>query len=276
MLDVVLALLGAGTILALVTLERGAANVAPPPVGGAQAAKETRAAARDRPTPPGSNEFANERDRMVTRTIERPWDGRTAVKAGVVIEAMRAAPRHAFVPPGRRRQAYADSPLPIGHGQTISQPYIVALMTELLGLTPESKVLEIGTGSGYQAAVLAHLTPHVYSVEIIEPLAKRAAKALREQGYTEVKTLRADGYFGWKEHAPFDAIIVTCAAGHLPPPLWEQLEPGGRIVIPIGGPHEVQRLIVVSKTPEGKRHSRTVIPVRFVPMTGETDKGERP
>lgn len=208
---------------------------------------------------------------MVTQTIEHPLDLRTPVAHKGVLNAMRSVPRHVFIPRNVRRLAYTDSPLPIGHGQTISQPYIVALMTELLQLTPESKVLEIGTGSGYQAAVLAHLTPHVYSVEIIKPLAERAAQTLRRQGYHMVKTRRADGYFGWKEHAPYDVIIVTCAAGHLPPPLWEQLKPGGRIVIPIGGPYEVQRLIVLTKTEEGKRRSRTVISVRFVPMTREKE-----
>ncbi|MHC4066771.1 MAG: protein-L-isoaspartate(D-aspartate) O-methyltransferase, partial [Planctomycetota bacterium] len=173
---------------------------------------------------------------MVRDQIEHPRFGGMAVTDQRVLEAMRHCPRHAFVPKLRRGQAYADSPLPIGHGQTISQPYMVAIMTELLELTPETKVLEIGTGSGYQAAVLAHLTPQVYTIEIIEPLAKRAQKVLRQQQYTEVNCRHADGYFGWKEEAPFDAIIVTCAAGHLPPPLWEQLKPGGRIVIPIGGP----------------------------------------
>lgn len=193
-----------------------------------------------------------------------------------MLAAMQAVPRHAFVPEHIRRRAYVDSPLPIGHGQTISQPYIVASMTELLQLTPESKVLEIGTGSGYQAAVLAEITPHVYTVEIIKPLAERAATTLREQGYKKVKTLRADGYFGWKEHAPYDAIIVTCAAGHLPPPLWEQLKPEGRIVIPIGGQHEIQRLIVVTKTAEGKRKSKSIMPVRFVPLTRDSEGGDKP
>jgi protein-L-isoaspartate(D-aspartate) O-methyltransferase len=211
---------------------------------------------------------------MVRSQIERPWDLRGGVKNKAVCDAMRAVPRHAFVPEDVRRLAYTDSPLPIGYGQTISQPYIVALMTELLELTPDAKVLEIGTGSGYQAAVLAHLTPHVYTVEIIKPLAERAERTLREQGYTEVKCRHADGYFGWEEVGPFDAIIVTCAAGHLPPPLWEQLKPGGRIAIPIGGPYEVQRLVLITKTPEGKRLSKTVLSVRFVPLTREFDPTE--
>lgn len=257
------------SFLLLISFNGGA--VQDPTAEGDTAAKDDAQPARNRPAPPASTEFTETRNRMVTGTIERPWDGRARVKDKNVLAAVRAVPRHAFVPPDMRRRAYADSPLPIGHGQTISQPYIVALMTELLELTPESKVLEIGTGSGYQAAVLAHLTPHVYTIEIIKPLAESAAQALGKQGYAEVKTRRADGYFGWKKEAPFDAIIVTCASGHLPPPLWEQLKPGGRIVIPIGGPHEVQRLIVVTKTPEGKRRSRTVTAVRFVPLTRDTE-----
>jgi protein-L-isoaspartate(D-aspartate) O-methyltransferase len=231
--------------------------------------------ARSRPAAPAASEFAKERDAMVTRQIERPWDGRTRVKDKAVLAAMRAVPRHAFVPARSRKSAHADSPLPIGHGQTISQPYIVALMTELLELKPEAKVLEIGTGSGYQAAVLAHLTPNVSTVEIIEALAARAKRTLKEQGYTEVKCSWGDGYFGWEEEAPFDGIIVTCAAGHLPPSLWKQLEPGGAIVIPIGGPYEVQRLVKITKTPEGKRLSKTIIPVRFVPLTRESDADKR-
>ena len=226
------------------------------------------------PVPRGAKERLEERRRMVETQISRPKDGRTPVKDEKVLKAMRAVPRHVFVPDPVRRSAYRDGPLSIGRGQTISQPYIVARMTELLGIGPDSKVLEVGTGSGYQAAVLAHLTPHVHSIEIIEPLATRAAKALREQGYDRVKTRRADGYFGWAEKGPFDAIIVTCAAGHLPPPLWKQLKPGGRIVIPIGGPFEVQRLVVVEKTKEGKRRSKAVMAVRFVPLTGTVRDGK--
>jgi protein-L-isoaspartate(D-aspartate) O-methyltransferase len=203
---------------------------------------------------------------MVEAQIARGRDGRTPVKSEAVLEAMRAVPRHVFVPAELREQAYADSPLPIGQGQTISQPYIVALMTEHLDLKPDSRVLEIGTGSGYQAAVLAHLTPHVYTVEILEPLARKAKATLAEQGYKEVECRPGDGYHGWPEKGPFDGIIVTCAAGHLPPPLWEQLKPGGRILIPIGGPYEVQRLVLITKTEDGKRRSKTLLPVRFVPL----------
>lgn len=229
----------------------------------------TSSGPRETPMPLAAGERVKARTDMVTATISRPRDRRTAVTDEAVVAAMRAVPRHVFMPVSVRHRAYADLPIPIGHGQTISQPYIVALMTEQLELSSESKVLEIGTGSGYQAAVLAHLTPHVYTVEIIKPLAVRAARTLTEQGYASVQTRRADGYFGWAEHAPYDAVIVTCAAGHLPPPLWEQLKPGGRIVIPIGSPHEVQRLVLLTKTPEGKRRSRTITAVRFVPLTRE-------
>jgi protein-L-isoaspartate(D-aspartate) O-methyltransferase len=194
---------------------------------------------------------------------------RDPVTDKAVIEAMRAVPRHVFVPEKHQSRAYDDTPLPIGHGQTISQPYMVAVMTELLELTPESTVLEIGTGSGYQAAVLAQLTPHVYTIEIIGPLAEQSTRTLEEQGYSEVQTRHADGYYGWPEAGPFDAIIVTCAAGHLPSPLWDQLAPGGRIVIPIGGVYSVQRLVVIQKTPDGKRTSESLMGVRFVPMTGQ-------
>lgn len=206
---------------------------------------------------------------MVRTQMARPPTHRSPVKNDAVLDAMRSVPRHAFVPPSHQKRAYDDTPLPIGHGQTISQPYMVAAMTELLEIGPESKVLEIGTGSGYQAAVLAHLTPHVYTIEIIEPLATRSVQTLVECGYDSVKTRHADGYFGWESEAPFDAIIVTCAAGHLPPPLWDQLRPGGRIVIPIGSPFSVQRLVVVEKAEDGKRRSETVMGVRFVPMTGQ-------
>jgi protein-L-isoaspartate(D-aspartate) O-methyltransferase len=215
---------------------------------------------------------ADERAAMVSQQIAEPADGRQRVTDESVLGAMRAVPRHEFVPENRRRAAYSDHALPIGHGQTISQPYIVALMTELLKIGPESKVLEIGTGSGYQAAVLAHLTPNVFTIEIVKPLHERARRVLKEQGYDGVTCRTADGYFGWAEHAPFDAIIVTCAAGHLPPALWEQLKPGGRIVIPIGGPYEVQRLVVLSKEADGSRRSQTVTAVRFVPMTGEAQR----
>jgi len=220
------------------------------------------------PSPPASAEGQEARATLVQEYISDPGDIRDAVRDERVLEAMRTVPRHEFVPADVRRFAYRDSPLPIGHGQTISQPYIVALMTAHLELERGEKVLEIGTGSGYQAAVLGQLTPHVYSIEIIEPLAERARRVLDEQGYDHVETRHADGYHGWPEQAPFDAIIVTAAAGHVPPPLWDQLAPGGRMVIPIGGTHQIQRLVLLEKRPDGSRRSETLTSVRFVPMTG--------
>ena len=221
------------------------------------------------PAPPAAEEYVQERHRMVRTQIENPGPFTPPVKNAAVLEAMRVVPRHAFVPVPLRGSAYDDTPLPIGHGQTISQPYIVAAMTELLEVGAGSKVLEIGTGSGYQAAVLAHLTPCVFSIEILRPLAEKAEGTLRGQGYTGVKVRQADGYYGWPEEAPFDAIILTCAAGHLPAPLWDQLKPGGKMVIPIGGIFSVQRLVVVEKTELGKRKSRSVMGVKFVPMVGQ-------
>ena len=220
------------------------------------------------PRPRSIQERQDERERMVEVILEKS----PMVTDGAVLRAMRDAPRHVFVHEQTRRIAYEDTPLPIGLGQTISQPYIVAFMTELLALDQASKVLEVGTGSGYQAAVLAHMTPHVYTMEIIEPLLERARRLLSEEGYDMVRTRHGDGYFGWPEAGPFDAIIVTCAAGHLPPPLWSQLRPGGRIVIPVGEVTGVQRLVVAEKTADGQRVSRTVMPVRFVPMTGRVEQ----
>lgn len=188
-----------------------------------------------------------------------------------VLEVMSRVPRHLFVLPRYLNQAYEDTPLPIDEGQTISQPYIVALMTQCLGLKGEEKVLEIGTGSGYQAAVLAHLCREVYTVEIREKLARKAADLLSRLAYKNVQVKWADGYFGWPEKAPFDAIIVTCAANHLPPPLLEQLKEGGRLVIPLGSTLYFQTLTLVTK--EGKKPRVDYISgVRFVPMTGEIEK----
>ncbi len=220
------------------------------------------------PRPRSASERRDERARMVEVILEKS----PMVTDGAVLRAMGTVPRHVFVHEQTRRVAYEDTPLPIGLGQTISQPYIVAYMTELLELDQTSKVLEIGTGSGYQAAVLAHMTPHVYTMEIIEPLLERARSLLSEEGYDTVRTRHGDGYFGWPEAGPFDAIIVTCAAGHLPPLLWSQLRPGGRIVIPVGEVTGVQRLVVAEKSADGQRVSRTVMPVRFVPMTGRVEQ----
>jgi len=183
-----------------------------------------------------------------------------------VLEAMRTVPRHEFVPERYRARAYTDTPLPIGHEQTISQPFIVAIMTELAGVGPEDRVLEIGTGSGYQAAVLSVLAKDVYSIEILKPLADSAAERLGRLGYDNVTVKAGDGYRGWKEHAPFDAVIVTAAPDHVPQPLVDQLKVGGRLVIPVGD--VFQELILITKDEKGAT-SKAVLPVRFVPMTGE-------
>lgn len=186
-----------------------------------------------------------------------------------VLEAMRKVPRHLFVPQAMQPYAYADSPLPIGYEQTISQPYIVAFMTEALKLKPEDRVLEVGTGSGYQAAVLSVLVREVYSIEIVEPLASEAADRLQHLGYSNVKVRAGDGYRGWPEAAPFDAIIVTAAPGHIPQPLLDQLAVGGRLVIPVG--LHFQMLMRVRRTAKGFKTEK-LLPVRFVPMTGEAQK----
>ena len=188
-----------------------------------------------------------------------------------VLEVMGKVPRHLFVSPSLRRQAYVDSALPIDEGQTISQPYIVALMTQHLKLKGGEKVLEIGTGSGYQAAVLAHLTDKVYSTEIRENLAKKAAETLSTLDYNQVQVKWSDGYFGWEEHAPFDAIIITCAANHVPPPLLKQLKEGGRLILPLGSTLYFQTLTLITKK-KGKPKVKQILDVNFVPMTGEVKK----
>lgn len=185
-----------------------------------------------------------------------------------VLAAMRRVPRHEFVPPEVRSFAYEDSPLPIGDGQTISQPYIVALMTQLLKLKNTDRVLEIGTGSGYQAAVLAEIVSEVYTIEIVEPLERSARATLGRLGYKNVFTRAGDGYRGWPEHAPFDAIIITAAPAQIPEPLIDQLKTGGKMVLPLGTWY--QELIVLTKGEDGMR-KESVIPVRFVPMTGEIE-----
>lgn len=204
---------------------------------------------------------ADERLSMVRTQIERRGvdDGRT-------LEAMRSVPRHLFVPESLRSQAYDDRPLPIGHGQTISQPYIVAYMTELLEPRAGMRVLEVGTGSGYQAAVLAAAGAEVWSIEIVEPLAERAKKALTAAGYGSVHLRHGDGYFGWETAGPFDAIIVTAAAESIPPPLLQQLHENGRMIIPVGPPLGMQYLVLVTRE-DGKTKTRRLIPVRFVPFT---------
>jgi|GEM_PF-78214 len=202
--------------------------------------------------------FREERERMVKEQIE----GR-GIKDKRVLEAMRKVERHLFVPLAYQRFAYEDRPLPIGFGQTISQPYIVALMTELLNLKGKEKVLEIGTGSGYQAAILAELAKEVYTIEIIEPLAKRAESLLKRLGYNNIFVKCGDGFFGWKEFAPFDRIVVTCAPEEIPSPLIEQLAEGGRLVIPVGEEWQVLKLV---EKKEGKIFVKDIIPVLFVPM----------
>jgi len=192
--------------------------------------------------------------------------------ADAVMAAMRKVPRHRFVPPSEETFAYDNRPLPIGEGQTISQPYIVALMTDLLDLRPGDRVLEVGTGSGYQAAVLAELVAKVYTIEIVEPLGRNAAKILGELGYRNVEARIGDGYGGWPSAAPFDAIIVTAAPPEVPQPLIDQLKPGGRMVIPVGGAFMGQDLLLVQKESDGRATTRRTLPVRFVPLT--RDRGD--
>ncbi len=186
-----------------------------------------------------------------------------------VLAAMNHVPRHEFVPAYLRDSAYENHPLPIGHGQTISQPYIVALMTDLLDVQPDDSVLEVGTGSGYQAAVLAELAGQVYTIEIIEPLATQAAKQFAPLGYDNLTTRTGDGYNGWPQQAPFDAIMVTAGADRVPPPLVRQLKPGGTMIIPVNSSAFSQNLTRVQKTPEGDIETRQLLPVLFVPLTGD-------
>lgn len=188
-----------------------------------------------------------------------------------VLAALGRVPRHDFVSGGLRTSAYDNRPLPIGHGQTISQPYIVAAMTDLLKVRSGDKVLEIGTGSGYQAAILAELGVKVWSIEIVKALADEAAERLARLGYSSVITKVGDGYHGWPEHGPYDGIIVTAAASHVPPPLLQQLKPGGRIVIPVGAVFQTQQLMLVEKRADGAVTTRQMMPVRFVPLTGVGD-----
>lgn len=216
------------------------------------------AVAQKREGPP--DEYAEARHRMVEHSETM------GVRDSATLSAMRQVPRHEFVPENHRDRAYGDHPLPIGHGQTISQPYIVAYMTEMLNPTPGMKVLEVGTGSGYQAAVLAEIGCEVYTIEIFETLANHARSRLERLGYGDVEVRHGDGHYGWSEEAPFEAVIVTAAAGYIPPALVEQLEPGGRMVIPVGSVYGVQNLILVQKDEEGEIRTRNLLPVRFVPM----------
>ena len=209
------------------------------------------------------SERSEERARMVHEQIAR-----RGIEDQAVLGAMLTVPRHLFVPETHRDRAYGDHPLPIGHGQTISQPYIVAFMTELLEIEPGDRVLEVGTGSGYQAAVASMLADSVFTVEIVPELAAEAESRLERLGYRDVDVRSGDGYFGWEEHAPYDAIFVTAAAGHVPPPLVQQLVPGGRMAIPVGGPFQLQNLVLVEKAADGTVTTRSVLPVQFVPLTG--------
>lgn len=226
-------------VLSGLVLAFASANAAP---------DRSRAAARDRMV----------EDQLVNRDISDE----------ATLAAMRTVPRHRFVPDDVRPAAYDDTPLPIGHGQTISQPYIVAYMTQAGRITRDSRVLEIGTGSGYQAAILAELSDHVYSIEIVQPLAERAAATLKDLGYDRVHLRIGDGYNGWPEAAPFDVIVVTAGAEAIPPKLVDQLKDGGRMIIPVGPPHGTQSLVLVTKD-KGKVRERTMMLVRFVPFTRE-------
>jgi protein-L-isoaspartate(D-aspartate) O-methyltransferase len=212
-----------------------------------------------RPIP--DDEYKGRRELMVRTQIED-----RGVIDSATLRAMGTVQRHLFVPPEARNSAYADHPLPIGYGQTISQPYIVAYMTELVRPKRGMRVLEIGTGSGYQAAILAEIVDSVFTIEIITELANSAATRLSSLGYKNIVVKNADGYYGWKKHAPFDAILVTAAAEYLPPPLLEQLKEGGRMVVPVGMPFLVQTLILVEKT-NGQIETESLMPVRFVPLT---------
>jgi len=227
------------------------------------------AAAASRLAVAADDAFALARQRMVAEQLTSPARGITNAR---VLTAMGKVPRHEFVPDHLRSQSYQDWPLPIGHGQTISQPYIVAFMTERLDPRPEDSVLEIGTGSGYQAAVLAELVAQVHTIEIVEDLARRATADLRRLGYTNVQVRAGDGHQGWPEAAPFDAVIVTCAPEKVPQPLIDQLKDGGRMIIPVG-PSWDQELVLLRKHGD-KLERRAVLPVRFVPMTGQSQKPE--
>lgn len=218
---------------------------------------------------PAFAERIAERERMVAAQIQA-----REIRDPNVLRAMRAVPRHAFVPQVLRAYAYEDRPVPIGQEQTISQPYVVALMTESLKLDPNSVVLEIGTGSGYQAAVCAEIAREVYTIEIVESLAKSAAGLLAKLGYGNVHVRVGDGYYGWPEKGPFDAIIGTAAAKEIPPLLIEQLKPGGRLILPVDEERGFQYLILVTRDEQGQLHREKILPVRFVPMTGRNQQSK--
>jgi protein-L-isoaspartate(D-aspartate) O-methyltransferase len=210
---------------------------------------------------PNQDGFADLRERMVAEQIAS-----RDVREARVLAAMRDVPRHLFVPPDLQLQAYDDRPLPIGYNQTISQPYIVALMTQLARPGTGDRALEVGTGSGYQAAVLSRLVSHVHTIEIVEPLARDAEQRLKKAGYTNVTVRAGDGYAGWPEVAPFDIIMVTAAPDHVPAPLLAQLKPGGRLVVPVGPVTAIQELQLIEKDNEGRPRTTRIAPVRFVPL----------
>jgi len=210
-----------------------------------------------------AQDFGKLRERMVREQLRD-------ISSKPVLNAMRTVERHRFVPASQRALAYEDTPLPIGEGQTISQPYVVAFMTEVLDLKPTDRVLEIGTGSGYQAAILSGLCAHVYTIEIVASLGKRADSVLRVLGYPNISVRIGDGYKGWPEEAPFDAIIVTCSPSHIPKPLQEQLKEGGRMIIPVGD-SGIQELVLVTRR-NGRLTNQERLPVRFVPMRNENGK----
>jgi protein-L-isoaspartate(D-aspartate) O-methyltransferase len=219
--------------------------------------------------PAAFRERVEQRERMVKGQVEA-----REVRDPNVLRALRIVPRHAFVPEVQQAYAYEDRPLYIGYGQTISQPYVVAFMTEALRLDADSVVLEIGTGSGYQAAICAEIARAVYTIEIVEPLATAASRRLRELGYANISVRAGDGYDGWPEKGPFDAIIGTAAAEEIPPPLLEQLKKGGRMILPVGGQFGLQYLVLVTRDEQGQVHRQNVMPVLFVPMTGRSQSSD--
>jgi len=255
---------GEGDPLAVMKIHRRSNLLSPPGVMAAVLvlALCAGAARSQRPEP----RFEAERRAMVADQIAA-----RGIRDPLVLEAMSEVPRHLFVPPGLADEAYIDAPLPIGEGQTISQPYVVALMTASLALKGGEKVLEVGTGSGYQAAVLGRIAASVCTIEIHPALARQAAATLERLGYANVRVRAGDGFFGWPEEAPFDAVIVTAAAPEVPPALFAQLAEGGRLVLPLGDPASYQRLTLVTKR-DGRPRSRVILDVRFVPMTGEIRK----
>lgn len=262
----VLAVVLVGGLLLIRHLLWGSATVENEPPGADEASVE--------PGPSGDeadSAQAQETDQLRTEMVEQQLVAR-GIHDRRVLDAMGRVPRHKFVPERVQHLAYRDSPLAIGHRQTISQPFIVAMMNELIRPAAETRALDVGTGSGYQAAILGELVDSVYSIEILEPLADEARELLRSMGYDNIEVRCGDGYRGWPEQAPFDAIIVAAAPDHVPEPLVEQLAPGGRLVIPVGEQRRTQNLLVIEKRPDGTISRRNVTPVAFVPMTGEAQE----